>query len=51
MKNAKKYFYQVNLEVVLKKADFVFGFINISHISYEKLFELLGNQITDERFF
>ena len=46
----KKYYYQVHLEVVLNGADFVFGFINISHISYQKFEELFLDQITNERF-
>jgi len=46
----KKYYYQVHLEVVLNGSDFVFGFINISHISYKKFEELFFDQITHERF-
>jgi len=46
----KKYYYKIYLEVVLKGADFVFGFINISHITYQKLEELFKDQVTDERF-
>jgi len=46
----KKYYYQVHLEVAFKGADFVFGFINISHISYQKFEELFFDQITNERF-
>ena len=46
----KKYFYQVDLEVVLKGSDFVFGFINISHIPYIKFEELFFEKVTTERF-
>ena len=46
----KKYYYQVHLEVVLKGADFVFGFINISHIPYSKFEELFLDQVGTERF-
>lgn len=44
------YYYQVDLEVVLKNTDYVFGFINISHIPYSKLDELFRSQVTYERF-
>lgn len=44
------YYYKVDLEVALKKADYVFGFINISHIPYSKLYELFKSQVTNERF-
>jgi len=44
------YYYQVYLEIALKKADYVFGFINISHISYSKLEELFKPQVTYEKF-
>lgn len=46
----KKYYYQVHLEVVLNGSDFVFGFINISHIPYEMFEELFLDQIKNERF-
>jgi len=46
----KKHYYKVYLEVVLKGADFVFGFINISNIPYSKLEELFRDQVIDERF-
>jgi len=46
----KKYYYQVDLEVALPKSKYVFGFINISHIPYDKLYELFKDQITDEIF-
>lgn len=46
----KKYYYQVHLEVVLKGSNFVFGFINISHIPYQKFEELFRDQVTNERF-
>lgn len=46
----KKYYYQVHLEVVLKGAEFIFGFINISHIPYKKFEELFMNQVRTERF-
>ena len=45
-----KHYYKVHLEVVLKGADFVFGFINISNIPYSKLLELFKSQLVDERF-
>ena len=46
----KNYYYKVYLEVALKGADFVFGFINISNIPYSKLLELFKSQFVDERF-
>jgi hypothetical protein len=46
----KKYYYQVYLEVVLKGSDFVFGFINISHIPYKKFEQLFMDQVRDEKF-
>lgn len=46
----KKYYYKVHLEVVLKRADFIFGFINISHIPYSKLEELFFDQVVTEKF-
>jgi len=46
----KKYYYKVYLEVVLKGADFVFGYINISNIPYSKLEELFKDQVIEERF-
>lgn len=46
----KKYYYQVHLEVVLNGSNFVFGFINISHIPYEKFEEFFLDQVTNERF-
>jgi hypothetical protein len=46
----KKYSYIVNLEVSLIGANEVFGFINISHIPYEKLEELFKGEIENERF-
>ncbi|MEE1946450.1 hypothetical protein VRU48_15100 [Pedobacter sp. KR3-3] len=46
----EKYYYQVHLEVVLKGADFVFGFINISHIPFEKFEEMFLDQVKQERF-
>jgi len=46
----KKYYYKVHLEVVLKGADFIFGFINISHIPYSKLEELFFDQVVTEKF-
>ena len=50
MKTDKKYYYQVYLEIVLKGAGFVFGFINISHIPYSKFEELFRDQVRHERF-
>jgi hypothetical protein len=50
MKTDKKYYYQVYLEIVLKGADFVFGFINLSHIPYNKFEELFRDQVRHERF-
>lgn len=46
----KKFYYQVHLEVVLNGTDFVFGFINISHIPYNKFEDLFKGQITQEKF-
>jgi hypothetical protein len=46
----KKYYYKVDLEVARHKSKYVFGFIDISHIPYSKLYELFKDQITDERF-
>jgi hypothetical protein len=47
---AEKFYYQVDLEIVLKGTDFVFGFINISHIPYTKFEELFRDQVTREKF-
>lgn len=46
----KNYYYKVYLEVVLKGADSVFGYINISNIPYSKLEELFKSQFVNERF-
>jgi hypothetical protein len=46
----KEYYYKIYLEVVLKEADFVFGYINISNIPYSKFYELFRDQVTEERF-
>ena len=46
----ENFYYQVHLEVVLKGADFVFGFINISHIPYRKFEELFMDQVVHETF-
>jgi len=46
----KSLHYQVHLEVNLKGDEFIFGFINISHIPYNKFEELFRDQIGDERF-
>jgi hypothetical protein len=45
----KEFYYIVELEVSLKNNDYVFGFINISHIPYSKFEEIFKDQITDER--
>ncbi len=45
----ENYYYQVYLEVALRGADYVFGFINISHIPYSKFEELFKPQVTYER--
>ncbi|NSL85319.1 hypothetical protein [Chitinophaga solisilvae] len=50
MREQKKYYYQADLEVVLKGKDFIFGYINISHIPYAKLEELFREQVQHERF-
>ncbi len=50
MQQEKRYYYQTYLEVNLKNATSVFGFINISHISYVKLEELFKNQVRNEKF-
>src|ERR1700744_4370394 len=46
----KGYYYKVDLEIVLKKSDYVFGFINISHIPYSKFDEMFKSQVTYEKF-
>jgi len=48
MSKNQKYYYKVYLEVALKTSEYVFGYINISHISYERLGELFRDQITFE---
>ena len=50
MEEKRKYYYQVDLEVVLKGASYVFGFINVSHIPYSKFEELFKDQVKHERF-
>ena len=45
----KKYYYKVYLEVALKTSEYVFGYINISHIPYSKLEELFRDQVTYEK--
>lgn len=50
MEEQKKFYCITELEVVLKGANFVFGFINISHIPYNKLEELFMAQVKHERF-
>ncbi|MGF7027390.1 MULTISPECIES: hypothetical protein [Sphingobacterium] len=47
---AEKYYYQLYLEIVLRGADYVFGFMNVSHIPYEKFYELFQDQVTTETF-
>ncbi len=47
---AEKYYYQLYLEIVLRRADYVFGFMNVSHIPYEKFYELFQDQLTTETF-
>jgi len=49
MEANKKYFYKVYLEVALKTSEYVFGYINISHIPYSKLEELFRDQVTYEK--
>lgn len=46
----EEHYYVVDLMVSLKTSEFVFGFINISHIPYEKLEEIFEDEITSERF-
>lgn len=46
---ASKYYYQVHLEIALKKPNKVIGFINISHIPYEKFEEIFKDQIAKHR--
>jgi hypothetical protein len=46
----KRYYYKVDLEVSLPNADYVFGYIDISHIPYSKLEELFQDQIKEEQF-
>jgi hypothetical protein len=38
-------YYQVDLEVALRTSDVIIGFINISHIPYAKLAEILQAQM------
>jgi len=45
-----KIHYLVDLEVALKNSEYVFGFINISHIPYSKLDELFRDQVNHESF-
>ncbi len=40
-------YYQVDLEVALATSDFIFGFINISHIPYAKLARVFQVQIQE----
>lgn len=44
MKESKKCYYQIYLEVALRTESDVFGFINISHIPYSKFEEVFMNQ-------
>jgi len=46
----EKYYYQLYLQIVLRGADYVFGYINVSHIPYEKFYELFQDQVTTETF-
>lgn len=46
----QRHYYKVDLEIARHKDKYVFGFINVSHIPYEKLYELFKDQITHERF-
>ncbi|WP_158800589.1 hypothetical protein [Pedobacter sp. L105] len=46
----KKYYYQVDLTVALTTSEFVFGYINISHIPYFKFMELFKDQVVNEKF-
>lgn len=46
----EKYYYQLYLQIVSKGADVVFGYINVSHIPYEKFYELFLDQVTTETF-
>jgi hypothetical protein len=46
----EKYYYQLYLQIVLRGADYVFGYINVSRIPYEKFYELFQDQVTTETF-
>ncbi|TGE28729.1 hypothetical protein [Hymenobacter metallicola] len=46
MKKNLNYF-QVRLEVALPTSEYVFGFINISHILYSKLTEIFHEQLVE----
>ena|SRR5579863_3026443 len=46
----KDHYYKVDLEIARHSDEYVFGFVNISHIPYKKLYTLFKDQITDERF-
>jgi len=45
----RKYYYQVYLEVSLKNAEKVFGFVNISHIPYSEFEKIFKSQMEDEK--
>lgn len=47
---SEKSYYKVYLEVSLKDSNYVFGFINISDIPYDKFKEIFEDQITDEKY-
>ncbi len=46
----EKYYYQLYLEIVLRGADYIFGHMNVSHIPYEKFYELFQDQVKTETF-
>jgi hypothetical protein len=39
--------YQVDLEVALRASNFIFGFINVSHIPYDKLTDIFQTQMVE----
>ncbi|MFN0292714.1 hypothetical protein [Pedobacter helvus] len=46
----EKYYYKVHIEVWKHGENGRFGFINISHIPYKKLYEIFHHQIIKEEF-
>ncbi|WPQ61699.1 hypothetical protein SIO70_25390 [Chitinophaga sancti] len=46
-----KHYYQILLEIFLKREDKVLGFVNISHIPYKKFEEIFADDITEDQRF